>query len=205
MNLQTADTVIIYDSDWNPHQDLQAQDRVHRIGQTKEVRVLRFVTTNSVEERVLESARHKLGMDEKVIQAGMFNKHSTEQDSQRYLMELLQAEGEEGDQEPEALTDEAVNEMIARSEAEIQLFNRMDDERHRRDRRWMDGVRKSRLMQKHELPAWMLEEAQVQDLVEKREATPEGRRQRKEINYGDDLISDEQFFRVCVLIVRLSY
>lgn len=45
LNLQTADTVIIFDSDWNPHQDLQAQDRAHRIGQKKEVRVLRLITS----------------------------------------------------------------------------------------------------------------------------------------------------------------
>merc|ERR1712203_323308 len=53
LNLQTADTVIIFDSDWNPHQDLQAQDRAHRIGQQNEVRVLRLMTVNSVEERIL--------------------------------------------------------------------------------------------------------------------------------------------------------
>lgn len=57
LNLQTADTVIIFDSDWNPHQDLQAQDRAHRIGQKNEVRVLRLMTINSVEERILAAAR----------------------------------------------------------------------------------------------------------------------------------------------------
>merc|ERR1719232_1478864 len=77
LNLQTADTVIIFDSDWNPHQDLQAQDRAHRIGQRNEVRVLRLMTVNSVEERILAAARYKLNMDEKVIQAGMFNNRST--------------------------------------------------------------------------------------------------------------------------------
>lgn len=50
LNLQTADTVIIFDSDWNPHADLQAQDRAHRIGQTREVRIFRLVTLDSVEE-----------------------------------------------------------------------------------------------------------------------------------------------------------
>merc|ERR1712066_217970 len=50
LNLQTADTVVIFDSDWNPHQDLQAQDRAHRIGQKNEVRVLRLMTVNSEEE-----------------------------------------------------------------------------------------------------------------------------------------------------------
>jgi len=68
LNLQTADTVVIFDSDWNPHQDLQAQDRAHRIGQKNEVRVLRLMTVNSVEERILAAARYKLNMDEKVSQ-----------------------------------------------------------------------------------------------------------------------------------------
>ena len=58
LNLQAADTVIIFDSDWNPHQDLQAQDRAHRIGQTNEVRVLRLMTVGSVEERILAAARY---------------------------------------------------------------------------------------------------------------------------------------------------
>ena len=57
LNLQTADTVIIFDSDWNPHQDLQAQDRAHRIGEKNEVRVLRLMMVNSVEERILAAAR----------------------------------------------------------------------------------------------------------------------------------------------------
>jgi SWI/SNF-related matrix-associated actin-dependent regulator of chromatin subfamily A protein 2/4 len=58
LNLQAADTVIIFDSDWNPHQDLQAQDRAHRIGQTNEVRVLRLMCVGSVEERILAAARY---------------------------------------------------------------------------------------------------------------------------------------------------
>ena len=66
LNLQTADTVIIFDSDWNPHQDLQAQDRAHRIGQKKEVRILRLVTERSVEEQVMAGASRKIEMDKKV-------------------------------------------------------------------------------------------------------------------------------------------
>src|ERR1700730_1238596 len=73
LNLQTADTVIIFDSDWNPHQDLQAQDRAHRIGQTKEVRVYRLITIDSVEEYILTRAQFKLDVDSKVIQAGKFD------------------------------------------------------------------------------------------------------------------------------------
>ena len=54
INLQTADTVILMDSDWNPQVDLQAMDRAHRIGQKKQVRVFRFVTEKSVEEKIVE-------------------------------------------------------------------------------------------------------------------------------------------------------
>ena len=85
LNLQSADTVVIFDSDWNPHQDLQAQDRAHRIGQKNEVRVLRLVTVNSVEERILAAAKYKLNLDEKVIQAGMFDQKSTGTERKQFL------------------------------------------------------------------------------------------------------------------------
>jgi SWI/SNF-related matrix-associated actin-dependent regulator of chromatin subfamily A member 5 len=70
INLTTADTVILYDSDWNPQADLQAMDRAHRIGQTKQVVVYRFVTDNAIEEKVLERAAQKLRLDQLVIQQG---------------------------------------------------------------------------------------------------------------------------------------
>jgi SWI/SNF-related matrix-associated actin-dependent regulator of chromatin subfamily A member 5 len=55
VNLQTADTVILYDSDWNPQVDLQAIARVHRIGQQRPVAALRLVTAGSVEQRMVRS------------------------------------------------------------------------------------------------------------------------------------------------------
>ena len=61
---------MLYDSDWNPQADLQAMDRAHRIGQTKQVYVFRFITENSVEERMLERAAQKLRLDQLVIQQG---------------------------------------------------------------------------------------------------------------------------------------
>ncbi|RIB12055.1 SNF2 family N-terminal domain-containing protein [Gigaspora rosea] len=70
INLTSADIVILYDSDWNPQVDLQAQDRAHRIGQTKQVYVFRFVTENAIEEKVLERAAQKLRLDQLVIQQG---------------------------------------------------------------------------------------------------------------------------------------
>ena len=70
INLQTADTVILYDSDWNPQMDLQAQDRAHRIGQKKQVRVFRFVTEDSIEQKIVERAMKKLLLDALVIKQG---------------------------------------------------------------------------------------------------------------------------------------
>merc|ERR1712156_1361610 len=110
LNLQTADTVIIFDSDWNPHQDLQAQDRAHRIGQKNEVRVLRLMVVNSVEERILAAARYKLNMDEKVIQAGMFNQRSTGSERRELLQNILRAEDEnEEEEENEVPDDDIIN------------------------------------------------------------------------------------------------
>mmetsp|Transcript_9123 Transcript_9123/g.8154 ORF Transcript_9123/g.8154 Transcript_9123/m.8154 type:complete len:1404 (-) Transcript_9123:63-4274(-) len=70
INLQTADTVILYDSDWNPQADLQAQDRAHRIGQRKPVQVFRLVTDDTVEVKVVERAQQKLKLDAMVVQQG---------------------------------------------------------------------------------------------------------------------------------------
>ncbi|XP_024529944.1 protein CHROMATIN REMODELING 5 isoform X2 [Selaginella moellendorffii] len=68
INLATADTVIIFDSDWNPQNDLQAMSRAHRIGQEFVVNIYRFVTCRSVEEDILERAKKKMVLDHLVIQ-----------------------------------------------------------------------------------------------------------------------------------------
>ena len=70
INLQTADVVILFDSDWNPQADLQAQDRAHRIGQKKPVLVFRIVTEHTIEEKVVERAQQKLKLDAMVVQSG---------------------------------------------------------------------------------------------------------------------------------------
>ncbi|GEQ66352.1 hypothetical protein JCM33374_g15 [Metschnikowia sp. JCM 33374] len=73
INLTSADIVVLFDSDWNPQADLQAMDRAHRIGQTKQVKVFRFITENAIEEKVLERATQKLRLDQLVIQQGRNN------------------------------------------------------------------------------------------------------------------------------------
>ncbi|CAF0901694.1 unnamed protein product [Adineta ricciae] len=194
LNLQKADTVIIFDSDWNPHQDLQAQDRAHRIGQVNEVRVLRLMTINSVEEKILAAARYKLNVDEKVIQAGMFNNKSTGNERRQFLQQILLQETEEGDEEEdEAPDDEVINQMIARSEEEYNLFNRMDRERRHAEARLSN--RKSRLFEISELPSWLTKDPKELESAlldqETLDLLGRGSRQRKEVDYSDSLTEKE--------------
>ena len=72
INLTGADTVIFYDSDWNPTMDAQAQDRAHRIGQTRQVHIYRLVSEATVEENILRKANQKRLLDSVVIQSGQF-------------------------------------------------------------------------------------------------------------------------------------
>ncbi|KAL0083815.1 SNF2 family N-terminal domain-containing protein [Phycomyces blakesleeanus] len=202
LNLQTADTVVIFDSDWNPHQDLQAQDRAHRIGQTKEVRIFRLVSTNSVEENILARANYKLDIDGKVIQAGKFDNRSTEEDRETFLRSLLEDKGDEqqegggrGEEEDEDLDDEELNEMLKRSEEEGVLFHEMDVEREKREQeQWRQsgnrGRKPERLIQDRELP-----DVYQEDLVVVADNVPlelgRGQRVKDSIRYDDGLTEDQ--------------
>merc|ERR550519_1550952 len=72
INLTAADTCIIYDSDWNPQQDLQAQARCHRIGQTKPVMVYRLVTKNTIDQVMVERAQAKRALERLVVHRDKF-------------------------------------------------------------------------------------------------------------------------------------
>ena len=91
INLFTADTVILYDSDWNPQMDLQAMDRAHRIGQKKPVTVVRLVTQDTIEETVLALHGDKRALFEGVLEgAGKAAKLSTQE-----LVDLIRGGGED--------------------------------------------------------------------------------------------------------------
>ena len=194
LNLQTADTVIIYDSDWNPHQDLQAQDRAHRIGQQNEVRVLRLMTVQSVEEHILAAAKYKLNVDSKVIQAGMFNQHSTNAERRQFLSNLLENDNVEDEEESELPDDETLNQMLARNEEEFEMFNKIDQDRKKQENENREPGqlrRKSRLLTESELPKWLLKNDDEIDrmnfLEEEEKFFGSGKRQRKEVDYSDNL------------------
>ncbi|KAK8014720.1 hypothetical protein PG990_008016 [Apiospora arundinis] len=69
INLATADTVIIYDPDFNPHQDIQALSRAHRIGQKNKVLCFQLMTKNTVEEKIMQIGRKKMALDHALIES----------------------------------------------------------------------------------------------------------------------------------------
>ncbi|EOA95590.1 Putative global transcription activator SNF2L4, partial [Anas platyrhynchos] len=210
LNLQSADTVIIFDSDWNPHQDLQAQDRAHRIGQQNEVRVLRLCTVNSVEEKILAAAKSSSHERRAFLQAILEHEEQDEEgacplgasgrDFPHTASTLcLNAELEEPPlkEEDEVPDDETVNQMIARHEEEFDLFMRMDLDRRREEAR--NPKRKPRLMEEDELPSWIIkDDAEVERLTceeEEEKMFGRGSRHRKEVDYSDSL-TEKQWLKV---------
>ncbi|KFY00213.1 hypothetical protein O988_03439 [Pseudogymnoascus sp. VKM F-3808] len=87
INLASADTVVLFDSDWNPQQDLQAIDRAHRIGQTRPVVVFRLATKGTVEEELLMSADAKRRLEKLVIKKGGFRTMGQKMDNKEDLDE----------------------------------------------------------------------------------------------------------------------
>lgn len=185
LNLQTADTVVIFDTDWNPHQDLQAQDRAHRIGQKNEVRILRLITNDSVEEVILERAHQKLDIDGKVIQAGKFDNKSTAEEQEAFLKRLLEADAKGADnEENDSLDDEELNEILARSEDEKVLFAEMDKERKENDK-----IFKARLIERDELPPVFTED--ISHHFEKDTKELARMREKKRVKYDDGLTEEQ--------------
>lgn len=193
LNLQTADTVIIFDSDWNPHQDLQAQDRAHRIGQKNEVRILRLITEDSIEEMILERAVAKLEIDGKVIQAGKFDNKSTSEEQEALLRALMDKEEErrlKGADEEDDLDDDELNQIIARNDQELVTFKELDTERAIETR---NAPYSSRLYTDQELPE--IYQTDPQQFYKSEEQLIEeygrGNRERKTAVYDDNLTEEE--------------
>lgn len=128
INLTAADTVIIFDSDWNPQMDLQAQDRVHRIGQTKPVLIYRLVAAKTVEAKILEKATGKRRLEKLVISKGKFKSPAAaaqakknQENSVREMAEILASEDGEQvqivSQGDKVISDEDLEKLLDRSPA----------------------------------------------------------------------------------------
>ncbi|XP_021750382.1 probable ATP-dependent DNA helicase CHR12 [Chenopodium quinoa] len=183
LNLQTADTVIIFDSDWNPQMDQQAEDRAHRIGQKKEVRVFVLVSVGSIEEVILERAKQKMGIDAKVIQAGLFNTTSTAQD-RKEMLEVIMRRGTSalGTDIP---SEREINRLAARTDEEFWLFEKMDEERRQKENY------RPRLMEDHEVPEWVYtvntDASERSKGFDHEVGKITGKRKRKEVIYADTI------------------
>ncbi|CAI4226575.1 unnamed protein product [Auanema sp. JU1783] len=132
INLATADTVIIYDSDWNPHNDIQAFSRAHRIGQQNKVMIYRFVTRNSVEERITSVAKKKMLLTHLVVRAGLGQKGPSMSKSE--LDDVLRWGTEELFKDEEMTEDGKDKEEIVWDEAAVDaLLDRTRDEEALKD------------------------------------------------------------------------
>ena len=138
MNLTAADTVILWDSDWNPQVDLQAIDRVHRIGQTKPVKIYRFMVKDSIEEILLSRSGSKRMLEKLVMKFSGANKNDKEFNVNQ-IMELTRLnfrssdangdQSDDDDKEQVLLSEEELNELMDRS---IGCYNSSDDTKFER-------------------------------------------------------------------------
>lgn len=112
INLTIADTVIIYDSDWNPQNDIQAQSRCHRIGQTMDVNVYRLVTRGTYEDEMFKRASKKLGLDTAILDAKVseFTEEEMEAILQKGALFLL----DDNDNEIDKFENEDITQILER-------------------------------------------------------------------------------------------
>jgi len=194
LNLQAADTVIIFDSDWNPQQDLQAMARAHRIGQKNPVRVFTLVTATLFEQEVLARANEKRNTEAKIIGAGKFNQNATDSERKELLQKLM--ETEDADRKYDIPSDESLNEMMARSEEEFELFQKMDEEKAKEEESYWKEKNQSvppRLLVEKEFPDWLAKSDQTIEEATKERIVDLGRGQRSRTtaNYDDGFRDDE--------------
>lgn len=117
INLYTADTVILFDSDWNPQADLQAQDRAHRIGQKKQVHVFRLIMDNTIEEGIYLRAQQKLKLDDILIQKDQKTSHAI---TENELMDIL---SHGIDIKQDVSTDMSLEEILKKGEDKTRAIN----------------------------------------------------------------------------------
>ena len=116
INLTSADTVILYDSDWNPQVDLQAMDRAHRIGQKNPVNVYRLITESTVEEKIVERQMVKLKWDTLVIQHGRQQQQKNKMFTRDELKNMIQFGASEIFRSAGNITEDDIDVLLARGE-----------------------------------------------------------------------------------------
>lgn len=119
VNLTGADTVVFYDSDWNPTMDAQAQDRCHRIGQTRDVHIYRLISERTVEENILKKANQKRMLGDMAIEGGNFTTAYFRQQTIRELFDMPLDEPTKKEGEPLAPAQEEEEDPMATKQTQI--------------------------------------------------------------------------------------
>ncbi|RWS11744.1 Helicase domino-like protein [Dinothrombium tinctorium] len=114
VNLTGADTVIFYDSDWNPTMDAQAQDRCHRIGQTRDVHIYRLISEKTVEENILKKAQQKRLLGDVAIEGGNFTTAFFKKNAIKELFDI------DVSQEPHSMNVDSDEAAVAAEESQLQ-------------------------------------------------------------------------------------
>ncbi|KAL6861920.1 hypothetical protein ACP4OV_017620 [Aristida adscensionis] len=135
INLATADTVIIYDSDWNPHADLQAMARAHRLGQTSKVMIYRLVSRGTIEERMMQLTKKKMILEHLVVgrltKASNVNQEELDDIIRYGSKELFEDENDEAGKSRQIHYDDAAIEKLLdrdQVEGEESVEDEEDDE-----------------------------------------------------------------------------
>ena len=127
INLMTADTVVLYDSDWNPQVDLQAMDRAHRIGQKNNVMVYRLICENTVEEKMIERQQIKLKWDQLVILKGKISQKKNKYDKEELKDLISFGANDIFRSEGATFKDEDINAILTRGEKKTGELNQKLD------------------------------------------------------------------------------
>ncbi|KAI9091778.1 SNF2 family N-terminal domain-containing protein [Phlyctochytrium arcticum] len=220
LNLETADTVILFDLDWNPQNDLQAIARAHRIGQKRHVNVYRFVTAGSIEEDIIERAKRKMVLEYAIIQQMENNGQSYEKaETEKKISEDLQkptrdelatilkfgakklfeqdaAEGTSGEPSADNKVEKLdLDDILARAEetelAQAQPVAGGSDEFMER---WkMMNVEMDQLEWDSLIPSNDREKAEAEQLLKEPEAkAPPARKRLKEVSYNEGGDQDDE-------------
>eukprot|EP01084_Bolivina_argentea_P276725 472237_1 len=172
LNLYSADTVILFDSDWNPQQDLQAMARCHRIGQKKEVRVFRLIADGTIEESIYDRAQKKLDLERKAIECGKFDFSISGKERKEFLQKILNERMCVTNKYSSDIERTKLNQLLSRTQEEWKVFEEMDKQQE-----FM-----CLLTQAVQLPEWLEEITTKEDA---KEVLP-SKRKRKQMTYNDD-------------------
>ncbi|KAF7149908.1 hypothetical protein RHSIM_Rhsim02G0208200 [Rhododendron simsii] len=184
INLATADTVIIYDSDWNPHADLQAMARAHRLGQTNKVMIFRLITRGTIEERMMQMTKKKMVLEHLVVgrlKAQNINQEELDDIIRYGSKELFADENDEvGKSRQIHYDDAAINRLLDREQVGDEEANLDDAEE--------DGFLKAFKVANFEY----IDEVQAAAEEQARKASIENTTTYSErANYWEDLLKDK--------------